>query len=175
MRAAGVLAVAALLAACSPPTGTSLAVEGGFRLTVPDGWDARATDPADWSDHATVAILASQRLDPQCNAVGSAGTCTAPVASLEDRSLLVWWLSETCVGAGCDPPDGERLLVGGRQATRVSGSHLCDALAATGETAYYVNVTPQRLDAIVVCERHASDQARSQLQDLLEHVSWRTP
>jgi hypothetical protein len=167
---------ALLLAACSQPSGNVLVAEGGgFRVPVPDGWDARATDPGEWADHRTVAILATQSLDPQCALAGSAGDCTTPLASLAEGELLVWWQSATCAGAGCDPPDGERLPVGGRQASRVGGSHLCDSLGATHEEAYFVTVTPQRLDAIVVCDRRADEATLAQLADLLEHVTWRTP
>lgn len=161
-----------MLAACSQPSGNVLLAErGGFRVTVPDGWEARATEPAEWADRRTVAILASQPLDPQCHAAG----CSAPVATLNDGALLLWWLSENCAGGGCELPGGEPLLVGGRQATQVGGSHLCDALGATRETAYIVTVTPQHLEAIVVCDRNASDQQMGQVRDLLEHVSWRVP
>jgi hypothetical protein len=177
VRAAAALAVVALLAACSQPSGNVLAADrGGFRVAVPAGWEGRATEPADWLDHRTVAILASQPLDPQCVAGASgAGQCTAPLRMLNAGSMLVWWLSENCAGGSCALPDGEPLLVGGRQATQVGGSHLCDALGATSETAYVVVVTPQRLEAIVVCGRDPGDERTAQVRDLLEHVSWRVP
>jgi len=172
VRAAAALAIAALLAACSQPPGNVLVAErGGFRIALPDGWEGRATEPADWANHRTVAILASQPLDPHCDA----GSCTAPVKTLNEGGLLVWWLSENCAGDFCQLPDGEPLLVGGRQATQVAGSHLCDALGATSETAYIVTVTPQRLEAIVVCGRDAGEAVMAQVRDLLEHVSWRVP
>ena len=172
MRAALALVLATVLVACSQPAGNVLAAErGGFRVTLPAGWDGRATEPSDWADHRTVAILSSQPLDPQCGANG----CTAPIAALPDGSVLLWWLSENCAGSACELPDGEALLVGGRQATQVGGSHLCDGLGATSETAYIVTVTPQRLEAIVVCGRDASEQLMAQARDLLEHVSWRVP
>jgi hypothetical protein len=176
VRAAIALVVAFMLVGCSQPTGNVLEVgRAGFRVAVPPGWDARGTDRTEWADGRTVALFASQPLDPQCQTSGSAQTCTAPVASLIDGGLLVWWLSENCAGAGCEPPDGERLLVGGRPAIRIDGSQLCDRLGATSERAYLVTVTPQRLDAIVVCERNASEATQAQLRDMLEHVSWRTP
>jgi hypothetical protein len=172
------LGVALVLGACSQPPGNVLEVgRAGFRVTVPAGWDAQGTDRTAWADHRTVAILSSQPLDPQCGPAASAGpgSCTAPLAGLRDGAVLVWWLSENCAGAACEPPAGEQLLIGGRQATRFNGSHLCDALGATEERAYLVTVTPQRLDAVVVCDRHAGEQVMAQLHDLLEHVTWRTP
>jgi hypothetical protein len=176
VRAAAAAALGLLLLGCGPPTANVLELDrAGFRVTVPPDWDARGTDRSEWADGRTVALIASQPLEPQCRTSGSAQTCTAPVAALNEGGLLVWWLSENCAGAGCEPPDGERLLVGGRPATRISGSHLCDALGVTSERAYLVTVTPQRLDAIVVCERNASEATQAQLRNLLEHVSWRTP
>ncbi|HEX6654940.1 MAG TPA: hypothetical protein VF153_01885 [Candidatus Limnocylindria bacterium] len=172
MRAALALALATLLTACSQPARNVLVADrGGFRVALPEGWEGRATDPGEWADRRTVAIVASQPLDPQCDASG----CTAPVASLDDGAILLWWLSENCAGGGCELPNGDPLLVGGRQATQVGGSHLCDALGATSETAYIVTVTPQRLEAIVVCGRNASDELTARAQDLLEHVGWRVP
>jgi hypothetical protein len=166
-----------MLAACvAPPAGHVLvADEARFAVTLPDGWDSRATDPADWADRRTVALISSQPLDPQCAATTDAGSCTAPVDSLDEGALLMWWLTTTCAGRACQPPDGERLLVGGRQAARIEGTHLCDALGATHEEAYLVTVSPQRLDAIVVCERDVADAVRAQLPDILERVDWRTP
>jgi hypothetical protein len=170
------LVLSLVLCACSQPPGNVLEVgRAGFRVAVPPGWDARGTDRSEWADGRTVALFATQPLDPQCLTSGSAQTCTAPLRTLGDGALLVWWLSENCAGTGCEPPDGERLLVGGRPATRVSGSHLCASLGATSERAYLVTVSPQRLDAIVVCERNASEAMQAELRDMLEHVSWRTP
>jgi hypothetical protein len=176
VRLAIAVAISLALAACSQPTGNVLDVaRAGFRVTVPHGWDARGTDRAEWADEDTVALFASQPLAPQCEAAGSAVSCTTPVASLAEGAVLVWWLSENCAGASCEPPNGERVLVGGRPATRIATTHLCDSLGATAEHAYLVAVTPQRLDAIVVCERSATDETKAQLLDMLEHVSWRTP
>jgi hypothetical protein len=181
------IAAAALLVvvagACTSAPGSSVLVADGgrFRVPLPEGWDSRAIDRGAWVDGTTVALISSQPLDPQCSAASavastaSPGGCTAPLASLRPGALLAWWHTTTCAGSGCELPEGERLLVGGRQAVRVTGTHQCDALAATDEAAYLVTVTPQRVDAIVVCERNASEAVRSQLAGLLEHVQWRTP
>lgn len=176
--AAKVVLLGFLLAACAAQsTGRTLAAdEGRFRIAVPDGWQGVATDRAEWADHSTVALLATQPLEPQCT-TGSSGDigCTAPVVALRDGAMLVWWHSVNCAGAGCELPDGERLLVGGRPAVRMDGSHLCDSLGATQETAYFVTVSPQRVDAIVACDRSATDAVRQQLAAMLEGVLWRTP
>jgi hypothetical protein len=67
------------------------------------------------------------------------------------------------------------LLVGGRAATRVEDASACAGLGATGGEAYFVVVSPQRLDGIVVCERDASEDARGAMRAILEAVEWRTP
>jgi len=175
-----ILVAGLLLAGCAAPsTGRTLAAdEGRFRVAVPDGWQGVATNRAEWADNSTVALLATQPLDPQCSAAASAADdtgCTAPLVALRDGAMLVWWHSVTCVGAGCELPDGERLLIGGRPAVRTDGSHLCAALGATHEAAYFVTVSPQRVDAIVACERDATDVIRQQLAAMLEAVQWRTP
>ena len=177
--AAGALLLAA---ACSVPSASgSVALEGrGFAASVPSGWEGRATDPAQWADQRTVAIISSQALDPQCGAAGSSsaasdGACTTPLLALDDGAVLMWWLSETCAGAACEPPEEDRLLVGGRQASRVHGSSLCAGMGATREEAYLVAVTPQRIDAIVVCDRNATDATRAEALDVLDRIRWRTP
>ena len=149
--------------------------EGRFRVAVPDGWQGVATDRTEWADHSTVALLATLPLDPQCAAAAEDTGCTAPVAELREGAMLLWWHSVNCVGAGCDLPDGERLLIGGRPAVRTGGSHLCDALGATHEEVYLVTVSPQRVDAIVACERNANDAVRQQVSAVLDGVQWRTP
>ena len=127
--------------------GTTL--EGdGFRVRVPDGWQALAVDPDDWRGGQTIALISTQALDPQCDGPG-VSNCRTPVESLEDGSQLVWWVTTTCAGAACELPDGEPLLIGGREARRIEDTGLCDDLAATAEAAYVVAVSPQRLDAIV--------------------------
>ena len=83
-----------------------------------------------------------------------------PVESLDDGSQLVWWVTTTCAGAACELPDGERLLIGGREARRIEGTGLCDDLCATSEAAYVVAVSPQRLDAIVACDHDAPASVR---------------
>ena len=153
--------------------GTTL--EGdGFRVRVPDGWQALAVDPDDWRGGQTIALISTQALDPQCDGPGVTN-CRTPVESLEDGSQLVWWVTTTCAGAACELPDGEPLLIGGREARRIEDTGLCDDLAATAEAAYVVAVSPQRLDAIVACDHGAPTSVQAELQDLIASVDWRTP
>ena len=119
-RVAG-LCIAGFLAACAPAgdpaAGTAFSGDG-FRVQVPAGWRAEATDPDAWVGGQTVALISTQGLDPQCDGPG-VSNCRTPVAALDDGSLLVWWVTTTCAGAACELPDGERLLIGGREARRI--------------------------------------------------------
>jgi hypothetical protein len=166
-----------VMAGCAPTGegGAGTAFEGdGFRVRVPDGWQALATDPHAWRGGQTLALISTQALDPQCDGPG-VSNCRAPVEALDDGSQLVWWVTTTCAGAACQLPDGEPLLVGGREARRIESTGLCDDLAATSESAYVVAVSPQRLDAIVACDNHAPASVKAQLQSLIDSVHWRTP
>ena len=165
------------LTACAPanePNGTAAFDGNGFRLRVPDGWQALATDPGSWRGGQTIAFISNQALDPQCDGPG-VGNCHAPVEALDAGSQLVWWITTTCAGATCELPDGERLLVGGREARRIGDTDLCEPLGATAEVAYVVAVSPQRLDAIVACDNDADASVQAQLQSLIDSVEWRTP
>ena len=178
MRAvvAAICLVAVGSGACSSTDGadgTAFAGDG-FRVRVPAGWQAEAADPEAWPGGQTLAFFSTQALAPQCEGPGERN-CRTPVAALDPGSLLVWWVSAHCAGAACQLPEGERLLIGGREARSIGHSGLCDQLDATSEAAYVVAVGPQRLDAIVACDHDASASVRQQLQSLIDSVDWRTP
>jgi len=169
--------VAAWLVGCAPAedgAGETPFEGNGFRVSVPVGWHARTTDPHDWRGGQTIALISNQALDPQCDGPG-ATNCRLPQAALDQGSQLVWWVTTNCAGAACALPDGQRLLIGGREASRIESTGLCDELGATSETAYVVAVTPQRLDAIVTCGNDAPGSVQDQLQELIDSVHWRTP
>jgi hypothetical protein len=175
VAAAALTAVLLVGAACTPSAeadGTRFDGQG-FRVTVPPGWHALATERHAWGGR-TIAVISTQALDPQCDGPG-ASNCRAPVAALDAGAQLVWWLTTTCAGAACELPDGERLLIGGREARGITSTGLCDSLGATSETAYVVAVSPQRLDAIVTCDNDAPASVRAELQSLVDSVDWRTP
>jgi hypothetical protein len=175
-RVAAVSLAVVALTACGPAedaSGTDF--EGdGFRVRVPDGWRAQATDPNAWRGGQTIALFATQAIDPQCEGPG-ASNCRTPVDVLDDGSALVWWVTTNCAGGACELPDGERLLVGGREARRIQSTGLCDEIGATAEFAYVVTVSPQRLDAIVACDNDAPAAVQDQLQGLIDSIDWRTP
>lgn len=167
----------AVLTACSPTNETldGTTFDGsGFRVRVPPGWRAEATEPGAWRGGQTIALISTQALDPQCDGPG-VSNCRTPVAALDEGSQLVWWVTANCAGAACELPDGERLLIGGREARRMVSTGLCDELGATSEVAYVVAVSPQRLDAIVTCDNHAPASVQTQLRSLIDSVDWRTP
>lgn len=166
-----------VLAGCSVSDasgGIVLAVEhAGFRVSVPQGWYAETTN--DLAGRLrVVALLSNEPLAIDCTGAGAERHCSQP-AALAEGSLLAWWFAATCAGVDCTPPEGEAMLVGGREASRISGSAICDNLGATSAETYVVAVSPQRLDAIMVCGRDASASIRQELEDMLEHVDWRTP
>jgi hypothetical protein len=165
-----------VLAGCGGAQGTGavLAVEhAGFRVPVPDGWYAETTnDPV--GQLRVVAFLSNEPMAVDCTGSGAARHCSHP-ATVVEGGLLAWWFAGTCAGVDCTPPEGDAVLVGGRAASRISGSAICEDLDATSGETYVVAVSPQRLDAIMVCQRGAPASAREQLTDMLEHVDWRTP
>jgi hypothetical protein len=173
-----ILASAALLGACGGPPAeeatTTLTVEhAGFRLTVPDGWSAEATNNVE-GPLQIVAYLSSLPLELECTGEGMTRHCRTP-SSLADGSLLVTWLATFCAGSSCTPPAGQPILVGGREASLVSDAVVCERFKPTEAETYFVAVTPQRLDAIAVCKRDAPDSADAALRDMLEHIDWLAP
>jgi hypothetical protein len=174
---AALATVVLLLGGCgggSVTGGGLLAVEQtGFRVPLPDGWHAETTNDAA-GQLRVVAFLSNVPLGLDCTGAGSARHCSHPTA-LAEGSLVAWWFAASCAGVDCTPPAGEPLLVGGREASRISGSAICDDLDATSDATYVVAVSPQRLEAIMVCGRNAPASALDELADILEHVEWRTP
>jgi hypothetical protein len=175
---AALVLVATLVAACGATNSenqpTVLTVDhAGFQLTVPDGWSAQAANNI-VGPLQTVAFLSSVDLDMKCTGSGTGRHCRVPRA-IDDGSMLVTWLAAFCAGTSCTPPAGQPILVGGREASLVNDTDLCQPLEPTKEETFFVAVSPQRLDAIVVCERDAPAAAETALREMLEHVEWRTP
>ncbi|HET6745968.1 MAG TPA: hypothetical protein VFH90_09010 [Candidatus Limnocylindria bacterium] len=169
--------VAAVLVGCGGPAGSApdlLSVEhAAFQLTLPDGWSAEPVNNVE-GQLQTVAYLSNLPLNLECNGAGAERHCREP-QELAEGSMLVTWLAAFCAGSSCVPPPGQPILVGGREASLVQGSAVCEEMEPTDEETYFVAVTPQRLDAIVVCSRDAPETADSALRDMLEHVDWQTP
>jgi hypothetical protein len=94
------LAALLVLAGCLPvQSGPLLSVaDAGFRIRVPDGWHAQATDRSQWPRGLTVALVSTHPIEPACEQ-GLHPPCVAPTRGLQDGELLVWWRSALCAGA----------------------------------------------------------------------------
>ncbi len=173
------LVVVALVGGCGPavPSGSRIVpLDGvGLRLTLPPGWEEIRSSEVSYGPVATLFYLSNQELHQDCHTTTDSQVCEAPVDGLVDGGVLVRWLSAQCAGVGCELPDGERLLVGGREAARGSDTGACDPIGATDEWVYAVTVTPQRLDWILVCARSPADRERAELASILGGIQWRTP
>ncbi len=147
----------------------------GVRFTVPDGWQVRASTMAPLGGARRLLYLATQPLRDDCSGGAGAQTCVLPIDQLAPGGVLVWWHTTTCAGPACSLPGGDLTQVGGRAAVTVPAADGCAAIGQTAASAYLVSVSPQRLDAIVVCSRDASAATLASLRALLDAVEWRTP
>ncbi|HEY7463880.1 MAG TPA: hypothetical protein VH987_05490 [Candidatus Limnocylindria bacterium] len=147
----------------------------GAGVVIPDGWSGEATAPDEWPAGRTIALIANGSLSPACETRDGERSCSAPATTLGDGDLVVWWLTTTCAAAACDPSSGRPLLVGGRAAVETSDVQACDPLQTTRQRAFVVTVSPQRVDALVVCERNPDAATLNQLDNLLQAIDWRTP
>ena len=170
MRHAWLLLPTLLLVACLPALspGVSFRVDGA-RFTAPPGWDVRigATDHA--QGLATVALLANQPIDPDCQLPER---CATPIDELAPADVLVLWVSDNCL-PDCQLPDKGRMLVGGREAARITANVEC-GLGPAAEMVM-VAVTPQRTDRISACYGGDEPAARAAFDGLLASIAWTVP
>jgi hypothetical protein len=167
-----------LLAACGGPgyaAGGPRWDADGIRFTAPTGWQLRPSGAVRTPASARLFYLATQPLADDCSGSGEMQACRLPVDALEDGGLMLWWHRTTCAGAGCTLPDGSRTQVGDREAVMVDPAEGCGQIGQTDASAWLVQVSPQRLDAIVVCTRNADAETLATLRELLAAVDWRTP
>lgn len=180
-RAAGGLACVALLVACASapqhpvPGGPSF--EGDdFRFVAPTGWQfQRTTVPPPHLD-AIVMYLANQPLQDDCHPGGQAATCGSPLANrLRPGGMLVVWTARACAAQFCNLPTGHLIQIGNRQGVHAEVDQGCDETGFTERSAYYVTVSPQRVEILLICARDPSDATRSALLGFLEAIQWRIP
>lgn len=179
MRAGLGLACVALLVACAPsiehPVPAGPAFESDeVRFVAPTGWELReAAGPTNGTSNFFV-FLANQALRDQCGLAEA--SCTAPlVEELRSGGMLVIWATRLCAGQSCNLPSAPLITIGNRQGVTSQVDSGCEGMPVTEQSAYYVTVTPQRVDILVVCARDPSDATRSAFLGFLDAIHWRIP
>jgi hypothetical protein len=169
----------ALLVACTPaidhpvPGGPSFASDE-VRFVAPTGWEIRQSNDRTNGPGSLVVYLANQPLRDECGMAES--SCTAPLADqLRTGGMLVVWATRACVAQFCNLPAAPLLPIGNRQGVMTQADAGCDATLFTERFAYYVTVTPQRVDILLVCARDPSDGTRSAFLGFLDAIQWRIP
>jgi len=179
-RAVAGLAAAVILAACAPsiqppaPTGPSFD-NGDLRFVAPSGWQTRASTEISFGS-GVVVYVANQPLHDDCSDHGSQVICQAPIDNgLRPGGMLVTWTTANCVAQTCDLPSAPLISIGNRQGVRVPMTAGCEGSGFTERSAYYVAVSPQRVDLLYTCARDPSDGTRSAFLGFLDAIQWRIP
>ena len=170
------------LAACATRVGHP--VPGGpsfesdeFRFVGPTGWEVRPSTAVFLGGHQQIRVyLANQPLQPDCTQAGPRITCQSPLRDgLRPGGMLVVWSAGTCVADTCDLPLAPLIAIGNRQGVSVPMSQGCEETGFTERTAYYVTVSPQRMDILFTCARDPSHATRSAFLGFLDAIHWRVP
>lgn len=179
MRAAGVLGSVVLLAACAstidhPAPGGPSFESDEVRFVAPTGWQLQPSTAIFLGGDRQIRLyLANQSLRADCDAQL---VCQSPLANgLRPGGMLVTWFARTCVARSCDLPPARLISIGNRQGVRVAVDNGCEETGFTERSAYYVAVTPQRLDILFTCARDPSDATRSAFLGFLDAIHWRIP
>lgn len=170
-----------LLGACASsiqhpvPGGPSFEDEE-VRFVAPTGW---VVQPSTSDSHGSSRIrlyLANQPLHPDCATGASADVCRSPLdGALRPNGMLVTWVTQYCVARQCELPAATLISIGNRQGVRVPMTDGCEGTGFTERSAYYVTVTPQRVDGLLACARDPSDATRSAFLGFLDAIRWRIP
>jgi hypothetical protein len=177
MRTAAALACVAVLAACASthPTPAGPAFESTeVRFVAPTGWEIReAARPTNGPGNFFV-FLANQPLRDACGV--AQGGCDSPLVDpLRPGGMLAIWATRLCVAQACDLPSSDLIRVGNRRGVVTVPEAGCEATGSSERSAYYVTVTPQRVDILLVCARDPSDATRSAFFGFLDAIQWRIP
>ena len=178
LRAISLLAGAALLAGCAsniehPVPGGPPFEDNEIRFTAPTGWQLQPSTSLSYGPSQIRLYLANQPLRRDCDAEL---VCQPPLASgLRAGGMYVVWTTDTCVAKQCDLPAAPLIAIGNRQGVRVPVATGCDETIFTERSAYYVTVTPQRVDVLLTCARDPSDGTRSAFLGFLDAIQWRIP
>jgi hypothetical protein len=181
MRAAVALACVALVAACAPaiehpaPAGPAFESDD-IRFAAPTGWELQASTSISYGPGQILLYIANEPLRADCHSTGTEIACQSPLADgLHAGGMLVTWVASTCVARSCELPSAPLIAIGNRQGVRVPSDQVCEGTGSTEGSAYYVTVTPQRVDVMFTCARDPSDATRSAFQGFLDAIRWRIP
>jgi hypothetical protein len=58
---------------------------------------------------------------------------------------------------------------------RIPNDFGCEGTGFTERSAYYVTVTPQRVDVLFTCAREPTEATRSAFLGFLDAIQWRVP
>lgn len=180
MRVLAAMASCALLVAC---TAADHPVPGGqpfeaddLRFVAPAGWQVRQPSGFQSAFNRTVVFLANQPLENECRVEGEGLDCRSPLADgLREGGILVWWAARACAAQLCDIPPAPLIQIGNRQGVHGPIEYGCEDSGFTERSAYYVTVTPQRVDVLLVCARDPTDATREALLGFLAAIQWRVP
>jgi hypothetical protein len=181
MRAGVWLACIALLVACAPtierPVPNGPVVErDDVRFVAPTGWQSLTSTSVWYCPGEILLYVANESLRADCHDIGTEISCQPPLAEgLHAGGMLVTWVASTCVARGCELPPAPLIAIGNRQGVRVPSEEVCEGTGFTEGSAYYVTVTPQRVDVLFTCARDPSDATRSAFLGFLDAIRWRIP
>lgn len=177
-RAATAILVAGLLASCAsniehPVPGGPSFEDSEVRFVAPTGWQIQTSTSLSFGDGQIRRYLANQPLRLDCDAQLA---CRSALADgLRTNGMLVVWTANSCVADSCDLPAATLIPIGNRQGVRVPMAEGCEGTGFTERSAYYVTVTPQRVDILFTCARDPSDGTRSAFLGFLDAILWRIP
>ena len=177
-RLVAVLAGAMLLASCAstiehPIPGGPSFEDQEVRFVAPTGWEIQRSTSLSHGPDQIRRYLANQPLRPDCNAEA---LCQSPLANgLRPGGMFVVWTASSCVAKECELPSARLISIGNRQGVRVPMTLGCEGTGFTERSAYYVTVTPQRVDILFTCARDPDDGTRSAFLGFLDAIHWRIP
>lgn len=117
--------------------------------------------------------VANEPLRADCNAQL---VCQSPlVEGLSPGGMLVRWVTGGCVARSCDLPAGPLMTIGNRVGVSSVVDRGCEEIGSTEQSAYYVTVSPQRMDILFICARDPSDATRAVFLGFLDAIEWRVP
>jgi hypothetical protein len=177
-RASGLLVSVALLAGCASniehpvPGGPSFQDEE-VRFVAPTGWEVQPSTSLSFGHGQIRLYVANQPMRADCDAQL---VCRSPLADgLRPGGMFVVWTANSCVAKQCELPPATLISIGNRQGVRVPMTEGCEGTGFTERSAYYVTVTPQRVDVLFTCAREPGDATRSAFLGFLDAIHWRIP